>query len=432
MLLLCGFAHLAMAQRITHTFSDVSMSDALVWLQSQTERYDISFVYNELEDFRVSVEVKNQSVPDAIQQMIGFYPIRMTRNGERKLFVECTHKTAQRLTGRLIDEHSRPIVYANIALLSPADSTILTGGVSNESGVFVIPVEDTNALVRISYVGYKTLYRTCEATDMGILRMPPEVQMLNGVEVRSKMPSMEMRGASLMLNVEGTLLASIGTAEEVLTRVPMVIKTRDSFEIFGKGKPVIYVNGRKLQDGSELRNIQSDNIKSVEVVMNPGARYDATTQAVIIIHTRRMQGEGWGVEAMSWSRKDHGFVNNERLNMTYRTGGLELFANLFGAYNDIHEYGDFQETVAADTLWSIHNHNSNKTLNSFFEGRIGFNYQLDGHHSLGAFYQNTYDYVKKYTRTDDELLANGLPYDRLQNAGVSRPTTTPRHQANIY
>ena len=189
------------AQRITHTFSDVSMSDALVWLQSQTERYDITLVYNELEDFRVSTEVKNLSVPDAIQQMIGFYPIRMTRNGERKLFVECTHKTAQRLTGRLIDEHSRPIVYANIALLSPTDSTILTGGVSNESGVFVIPVEDTNTLVRISYVGYKTLYRTCEVTDMGTLRMQPEVQMLNGVEVRSKMPSMEMRGTSLMLNV---------------------------------------------------------------------------------------------------------------------------------------------------------------------------------------------------------------------------------------
>ena len=112
------------AQRITHTFSDVSMSDALVWLQSQTERYDISFVYNELEDFRVSTEVKNQSVPDAIQQMIGFYPIRMTRNGERKLFVECTHKASRHVKGRLVDEQNLPVVYANIALLSPSDSTI--------------------------------------------------------------------------------------------------------------------------------------------------------------------------------------------------------------------------------------------------------------------------------------------------------------------
>ena len=430
-LMLCLLCPAAKAQRITHTFREVPMSDALKYLQMQTKQYDIIFICNELEDFNVTTDVKNSSIPEAIQQLIGFYPIRMTMNG-KEVYVECTHKTAQRLTGRLVDEHNLPVAYANIALLAPGDSTIVSGGVSNESGLFVIPIEDTNVLIRISYVGYKTLFLTCETPNMGTLRMHPEVQMLNGVEVRGEMPSMEMRGASLMLNVEGTLLAGIGTAEEVLTRVPMVIKTRDSFEIFGKGKPVIYVNGRKLQDGAELRNIQSDNIKSVEVVMNPGARYDATAQAVIIIHTRRMQGEGWGVEAMSWSRKDHGFVNNERLNMTYCTGGLELFANLFGAYNDRREKGLFEQIVAADTLWTINNRTTNRTLNPFGEGRIGFNYQANDRHSFGGFYQNTYDRVKTRNTTEDILMADGQIYDRLQNDGTHTATTTPKHQANIY
>ena len=228
------------AQHITHTFRDVSMSDALVWLQSQTERYDISFVYNELEDFRVTTEVKNQSVPDAIGQLSGFYPIRMTRKGERKLFVECTHKASQHLKGRILDGQNRPVVYANIALLSPADSTILTGGVSNEDGFFVIPCEHRYVVARISYVGYKTLYLPCPQTDLGTIRMEPEVLMLDGVEVHGEMPTMEMRGALLQMNVEGTVLARIGTAEDVLTRVPMVTKTKESFEILGRGKPVIY------------------------------------------------------------------------------------------------------------------------------------------------------------------------------------------------
>ena len=420
------------AQHITHTFRDVSMSDALVWLQSQTERYDISFVYNELEDFRVTTEVKNQSVPDAIGQLIGFYPIRMTRKGERKLFVECTHKASQHLKGRILDGQNRPVVYANIALLSPADSTILTGGVSNEDGFFVIPCEHRYVVARISYVGYKTLYLPCPQTDLGTIRMEPEVLMLDGVEVHGEMPTMEMRGALLQMNVEGTVLARIGTAEDVLTRVPMVTKTKESFEILGRGKPVIYVNGRKLQDLSELRNIQSDNIKSVEVVMNPGARYDATIQSVIVIHTKRMVGEGFSVEAMSWSRKDHGGVNNERLNMAYRTGGLEVFANLFGAYNDLHSKGLFEQIVVADTLWTINNRTANHTLNPFLEGRFGFNYQMNDRHSFGGFYQNTYDRVKTHTTTDDVLLADGQDYDRLQNVGTNTAIVTPKHQANLY
>ncbi len=68
----------AFGQRVTRTFNDVSMSEALRWLNEQGGEYNISFLYNELEDFRVTTSVKNKSVPDAIQQLIGFYPIKMT------------------------------------------------------------------------------------------------------------------------------------------------------------------------------------------------------------------------------------------------------------------------------------------------------------------------------------------------------------------
>ena len=115
--------------------------------------------------------------------------------------------------------------------------------------------------------------------------------------------------------------------------MPTISKKGDVFEILGKGVPLIYLNNRKLTDLQELRNILSDNIKNIEVIQNPGARYDASVNAVIIIHTKRVAGEGLGVELSSWSRKDRGYVNNERINLTYRTGKLELFANLFGAYN---------------------------------------------------------------------------------------------------
>ena len=64
------------AQRITRQYNNVSFSAALKDLNARQDKYSINFVYDELEDFRVTKSIRNQSVPDAIQQLIGFYPIK--------------------------------------------------------------------------------------------------------------------------------------------------------------------------------------------------------------------------------------------------------------------------------------------------------------------------------------------------------------------
>jgi hypothetical protein len=86
------------AQRISHDFRDVSLSEALKYIQSQTTNYDLIFIYNELEDFRVTSHVQHQPVLDALMQIVGFYPVRIYKSGEREIYVECTHKTDRHLT----------------------------------------------------------------------------------------------------------------------------------------------------------------------------------------------------------------------------------------------------------------------------------------------------------------------------------------------
>ena len=420
------------AQRINCDFHDVSLSEALKYIQEQTTNYDITFIYNDLEDFRVTTHVQRKSVPDAIIQLVGFYPVRVVKRGEREIYVECTHKTERHLTGTIIDENRQPVPYANVYLLHPSDSTVIGGGVSNEAGVFVIPYEQPAVLVRISYVGYKTVYRLCNNEQVGIIQMKPKTMTIKGIVVSGERPKVKLQGNALVMNVEGTVMERMGTAEDVLSRVPTISKKGDVFEILGKGAPLIYLNNRKLTDLHELKNIQSDNIKNVEVIQNPGARYEASVNAVIIIRTKRTAGEGLGVELTSWSRKGHGFANNERINLTYRTGKLELFANLFGAYNKRWEKGEFEQTVFADTLWVITNKQKDKVYNPFLEGRFGFNYQLNDNNSFGGFYQNTYDYVKTWSDYDDDLLANGSMYDHLQNSSVNRAEGAPKHQVNLY
>ena len=429
------------AQHIDRDFRDVSLSDALKYIQSQTTDHDLIFIYDELEDFRVTTHVQHKSVTDAIMQIVGFYPVRVYKSGEREIYVEAIHKTDRYLTGTIIDENRQPVAYANVYLLHPSDSTVIGGGVSNEAGYFALPYEAPSTvgggqegavLIRISYVGYKTTYKLCTQPEVGTISIQPDTYTIKGVVVQGERPKVVLQGNSLMMNVEGTVMERLGTAEDVLSRVPTISKKGEGYEILGKGTPLIYVNNRKLTDMNELRNIQSDMIRSVEVVQNPGARYDASVQAVIVIRTKRAKGEGLGVELTSWSRKGHGYANNERLNLTYRKDGLELFANLFGAYNRRKSHGEFEQTIFADTLWTIINRHQSSARNPYLEGRAGFNFQIDDQSSFGGFYQHTYDYVKTDNDNADELMADGKPYDHLHNSGTRRDTNAPKHQANLY
>ena len=198
------------AQRITQSYNNVSLSDALSQLAEQQTDYTIMFLYNELEDFRITTTIHRKTLPEAIRQMIGFYPIRVTTSkdeGGKKIFVECTHKTDRHLTGTIIDEQGQPVAYANIALLSSQDSTLLAGGVSNESGYFAIPYEQEKVLARISYVGYKTIYKQCNNAELGTIRMQPDTYTLGNVTVRGERPNYQMGGHGLTVNVQGTMLS---------------------------------------------------------------------------------------------------------------------------------------------------------------------------------------------------------------------------------
>ena len=209
------------AQRVNRTYDNVSLSEVLLQLGQEQTGYTISFIYNELEDFRITTTINNKKLPDAIQQMIGFYPVRMTvDHDDKEIFVECVQKTPTRYKGTVVDEQNQPLPFANVILLSAEDSTLITGGVTNESGYFAIPIQNTatNIILRISFIGYSTLYLPCTVENLGTIQLKPETQTIKGVVVEGERPKIQLQGNSLMMNVEGTVMERMGTAEDVLSR----------------------------------------------------------------------------------------------------------------------------------------------------------------------------------------------------------------------
>lgn len=78
------------------------MAQALRELNQEQHQYTVNFIYNDLEDFRITLSIKRQTVPDAIRQMIGFYPITITEQANN-IFVECISKGRKRFKGCLVD-----------------------------------------------------------------------------------------------------------------------------------------------------------------------------------------------------------------------------------------------------------------------------------------------------------------------------------------
>lgn len=276
------------AQRVTRTYRDVSIAEALRQLANESRDYTIYFLYDELEDFTITTSIRNKSIPDAIRQMIGFYPISMTMGQNREIYVECTHKTSRHLKGQVVDEHNLPLAYANVALLNPADSTIIGGGVTNESGRFVIPNDHGKVIARVTYVGYKPAYRLCTRDNVGTVRMQLEVTKLHETVVTTSKMQIERDGANYTLrNLGGTIMGNAGNAIDLLRWTPgVIVDANETVSLIGRsGETEVYVDNRRVLANSELKSISSQNIKRVEVIREPDAQYASNVGSVIKVFT---------------------------------------------------------------------------------------------------------------------------------------------------
>ena len=390
LLVLCLSVMSVQAKRVTHRFDNVSMSDALRYLQDQTDEYQIVFIFNELEDFSVTANVKNQTVPEAIRQLIGFYPIAMTtKEGGREIYVECTHKTEYRLIGRLLNEKSQPLEYANVTLLHPSDSSYITGGVTNASGTFVIPVEQPTVIARFSHVGYKTVYRRCKSSRIGTIKMERSITPLKGAQVTTPVINMQHDGANYTLtNLGGTVMGNAGTALELLRWTPgVVIDDGDNIKVIGRDKTLVYINNRLVNNVAELSMLNSHDIKRIEVIRDPGAQYASTADAVIRIYTHSSLKNYLGASVTDVVDFKHKVSNATTLTIDGKynklSGNVSMSYNHYNSRSSNTQYTHIYNSDKDDT---IHYEGSGDDYRVF----AGINYALTPRSVLGLQYNGSY------------------------------------------
>lgn len=349
------------------------------------------------------------------------------------LCFEAIFSVAQNITGKVINAKNEPVPFANIILLSQPDSTYIKGVISDEHGLFTIASDCKKGILKISSIGYQTIYKSVDGTHPCTIQLAEDNTVLGEVVIKGHLPQYKTTSEGLLTNIEGTVLSKAGTADDVLKHIPTIVKKKDGYEVFGKGSPVIYVNGRRLQDVTELDNIKSTDVKSVEVIQNPGASYDASAQAIVKIKTVKPKDEGLAFDTRSlyWYNKDNNTI--QQLNMNYQHGGLLVFAT-YKYYNSVwRQNATFEQTVYVDTLWHQDNidkeyyRKSNHTLIG------GFNYDLNANHSIGLRYQMLAQGHYAFRGTTESLItANNKLYDKLTTWDKTKDHNRPKHQVNAY
>ena len=345
--------------------------------------------------------------------------------------------------GTVVDAAGAPVGFAT-AFLTNTEGSVICGTTADEYGHFELKANQGTYTLTVSLVGYKDASQSVTLKD-NVMELPPirleeDTQMLGEAVVQAVMPKTKLTGEGLATSVRGSVLENAGTANDVLKKVPGLIKGKDGLEVIGKGKPQIYINGRKMNDPSELDRILSHEIQSVEVINNPGAQYDATIRAVVRIRTIRRQGEGFGfnvnlVDEQSLRVKDFNDPNAS-FNANYRTGGVDIFGGVNYAQSSQRQTSDLvQETTGNPAYKQVEDLVGDFISKNAGLINAGVNWQISDNHFTGfkVDYNRNVGY-SDYTLMEGDIYRNNELIDHLKtvNNGKNGARTPSSLGVNTY
>lgn len=288
--------------------------------------------------------------------------------------------------GRIKDDSGNPLEFVNIALLSLNDSTLINETITDITGKFIVEGNGTPVFLRISAMGFREKTITDPDTNIGDVTLAQASYMLDEIVVNGSRPVFKLKSDGVSVAISGSCLANTGTALDLLGKMPFVTKSGSEIEVLGKGTPLIYINGRQVRDMSELDQLASSQIKNVDVVTDPGARYASTVNSVIRITTLTPVNEGFSLNDRTTVGYKHYAYLFEQVNLNWRKNGLDIFGML--NYENYRERPSFLNTTLQYLKSGIVRQNSSGqdfAKYPVYQGKIGLNYSMASHH-LGFYY----------------------------------------------
>ncbi|MGO4876217.1 outer membrane beta-barrel protein [Pedobacter psychrotolerans] len=345
------------------------------------------------------------------------------------------------LKGIILDEQKKPVDYATVVLYKAADSSIVKTSFTDQNGVFGFNVSAKGTyFYKASNMGYKTfksktitLTDENQKVDFGSAQLVSSTQDLKEVSIAVTKPLIERKMDKVVMNVSGSSIMTGSTALEVLQKAPGVsVDQNDNISMQGKQGVLIQLDGKQTYMSSAdvanlLRNMQSSEIETIELITNPSSKYDAAGNSGIInIKTKKNKAGGTNGSLNATAGYGKNFRGNTGLNLNHRTKKL----NLFGNYN----YGkttreniitiDRISNGTPDTYFMQAGSSLRKQQNNNF--KTGLDYFIDKNNTIGVLVNGYFNHGTEasknntligpsFQKVDSTLASNSLQTNKYNN-----------------
>lgn len=320
---------------------------------------------------------------------------------------------AQSVSGGVVNPDDQPISYADVVLYDQKDSTMVKVGFTDENGRFELATLRTGSFyLQVNFVGFTPynskpfLLTAGDKQDIGVLKMRSSNQ-LDEVTVSAKKQLIEVLPDRTKFNVEGSINAQGSDAFELLRKAPgVVVDNNDNISLMGKNGVRVFINGRPSPLSGDdlaafLKSLNSNDISSIDIITNPGARYEAEGNAGII-DIRLKKNEKHGANANINLGLAQGITPKGMAGVTanYRNNKINAYGNYSYRQGIHHNWAEFYREQVGQIFESANNFRTEQRNHNV---RVGLDYDLTSKQSIGVMASGNFTDHTVRTNTKTEI-----------------------------
>ncbi|GAB2987440.1 outer membrane beta-barrel family protein [Mucilaginibacter puniceus] len=345
------------------------------------------------------------------------------------IFAQTKPATAQ-VSGSIVDTKNQPVDYATVSLVKATkDSTVVKGTLSSATGTYKISqVAPGTYVIKATSTGFaKTTSQpfTVTGNDVTVpaLSMPAVTQTLNAVNIAGTRPLIEQKIDRTVMNVEGSVLAAGNSALEILERAPGVtVDKDDNISLQGKQGVTVMINDKltylsAAQLANLLRSTDGNTIKSIEIITNPSAKYDAAGNSGIInIQLKKNNQSGTNGSINLTGSYGYYPKNNTSLSLNHKQGKLNVFGNFSRGDNQRSRTMEIKRTVVDGTNTTYFDQSTFMPgINHFNNYRVGADYDLSSKHTIGFIVNGYFNSSNEFNDNNTRIGTTPAASDSYQN-----------------
>lgn len=348
------------------------------------------------------------------------------------------------ISGIILDEQRKPIDFVTVGLFKASDSSLVKTALTSPDGKFEFPNINTgNYYVKANMMGYGvykgksfTLAENNLTLVLDEIRLKSEGKTLNAVNITATKPLIERKVDKMVMNIENSSIAVGSTALEVLQKAPGVtVDQNDNISMQGKPGVLVMLDGKQTYMSNAdvanlLRNMQSSELETIELITNPSSKYPAAGNSGIInIKTKKNKNGGTNGSITLTAAQGKNFRGNAGLNLNHRTAKLNVFGNYnYGNFrnNNLLEIDRVANSEPKTYFMQIGNSYRKRENNNF---KAGLDYFIDKKNTIGFLVNG---YLNNGREQTDNNTLIGPSFNQVDSYLISNSVSSNKYNNLSY